>query len=256
MIANAKYNELAYTEMIYQHGFQSLYYTYELKLLVLYMRDYLNFTFDECKKNIIEFCEKKYPDYTYARCYRIIQKALRAYGNLHEGLISIENVVIYENEYNDILRFGLGDKETFLLFSMLVRKKLSRKIYEIKNGKSNNSIYLQLTNQVLKDLKCMSGCSSKKEILTLMRHLNTVGAVKMEDNALLKLLFISQDNECTPLFCIQHYEDTWLYVRQFWGDKKISSCEFCGEPYIISSNRQKYCGRHRPQFIAQDNMCK
>lgn len=253
MIINTKYNEINYAQKIYENGFQSKYYGYELKLLVIYMRDYLHIEFEECRNKIIEFCKQYYPNYTYGLCYKIINKALNYYKNNDAVLIDIKSITIYEDEYDSILKLKLCDSYTMLLFAMLVRKKLSREVYQIKNEEASNSLFMQLNAEMLMDLRKMSGIKTKKDLLSALNVLNQKNIISMGINAVISLNFMIETNAKCPIILIKNYEDTSLYIRRYWGDINIRNCMYCGEPYLSRNHKQMFCKKH---FVSKNKSIK
>ena len=244
MIANIKYNEINYAKDIYINGFQSKYYSYELKLLAVYLGDFENMSLSTCKDELIMFCQKNYPGYTYALCYTIINKAIAAYKNKSSVLIDIQKVEIYEDEYDNIIKIGLNDTYTLILFAMLIRKKLSRQVFQIKNKEESKSTYLQLSSQMLIDIKTMSGLSSKRELLEALAFLNQHKIISIGNNAVACLNFMIETNEVNPVIIVRNYEDTHIYIRKYWGDKKVKNCLYCGEPFLSRCSRQIFCKSH------------
>lgn len=245
MIANTKYNEIAYARQIMENGFQSKYYGYELRLLAVYMRDVLGKSPEEIRCSLIAFCETYYPHYTYAAVYKLVNKAVAISKNQENILIDIPEIEITEAEYNRIVGYGLNDKLTIVLFSLLVRKKLSRKMYEAKNKQESESLFLQLSDEVLSDIRRMSGIGSKKLLVGMLWTLNRKGAVSTYNNALIRLEFMAGIEPSDGLLAIRNYDDTSLYFRRFWGDWKIRSCKKCGDPFYAKNNRQLFCERHQ-----------
>lgn len=245
MIANIKYNELGYAKQIYDSGFQSKYYGYELRLLAIYLRDYEKKKPEDIRTFLISFCEKYYPYYTYAAVYKLINKAVTISKNQENILIDIPEIEITEPEYDRVVGYGLSDKLTILMFCLMVRKKLSRKMYEAKNKKKSDSLYIQLSDDMISDIRLMSGIGSKKILMSMMQVLNQKGAVSAYDNALIRLDFMDGVDPGPVLLRIHNCDDTSLYFRQFWGDTKVRRCQKCGEPFFSKNNRQMFCVRHQ-----------
>ena len=245
MIANIKYNELGYAKQIYDSGFQSKYYGYELRLLAIYLRDYEKKKPEDIRTFLISFCEKYYPYYTYAAVYKLINKAVTISKNQENILIDIPEIEITEPEYDRVVGYGLSDKLTILMFCLMVRKKLSRKMYEAKNKKKSDSLYIQLSDDMISDIRLMSGIGSKKILMSMMQVLNRKGAVSAYDNALIRLDFMDGVDPGPVLLRIHNCDDTSLYFRQFWGDTKVRRCQKCGEPFFSKNNRQMFCARHQ-----------
>ena len=252
MIKSMEYNEIEYASKIFKNGFQSNYYKFELKLLVIYLRDYKNKSKKECKECIIEFCKKYYPEYTYALCYKLIKNSLQVYNDKSTVLIQIDQIPIYEDEYDAIVKLGLNDSLTLVLFAILVKKKLSKKIYKIKNGETSKSKYMQLNQKCLSDLKIMSNKKSKKELLTSLSILNKMNIISMGNNAVIDLNFIIDSNEKEKIISIKNYENTYLYIQRYWGYDKIKNCMYCNEPYLSKSNRQMFCKKHSVSKLNTD----
>src|SRR5574344_1460850 len=125
---NIKYNQLKYAEAIYNNGFSTLdksKYYYEIKLLLLYLRDSQNMKPKQREEYIYEFIKKYNPNFNMVLDYRYIDKALRWASNKQHKLKNIESVKIYSAEIDYIKNLEIQEQYKKILFVLLVQGKLN-----------------------------------------------------------------------------------------------------------------------------------
>ena len=98
-----KYKDLNYAQKIYKDGFLTKYRDTELKLVALYMRDILNITKKQDRKEALhKFCEKHLPDYHRMKYYKLINKVVDYSCCKKNFLITIDSIPVMKAEIDYI----------------------------------------------------------------------------------------------------------------------------------------------------------
>ena len=143
-----KYKDLNYAQKIYKDGFLTKYRDTELKLIVLYMRDILNITKKQDRKEALhKFCEKHLPDSHRMKYYKLINKAVDYSCCKKNFLITIDSIPVMKAEIDYINNQELSVDEKKVLFALLTTYKLRKCYFEIK--KPMNRIITYISRVVL-----------------------------------------------------------------------------------------------------------
>lgn len=259
-----KYNELEYARLIYNKGFQSKHIPTELRLLALYYRDVLGLKPKDRKNKLYEFCEKHIPNYNRARHFKMIEKSLKQANNKTSKLITINQVDMYEDEVDFINSLNLSDNHKKVLFSLLVHKKLSKIVYDIRNSniedkKEYNMMFFKGNNKAYNDIKKISNISSTIKIndeiiYDLSNYIlfekgkddKPEYLIKVLHKGLIVLNYIQECNENgNVVITIKDFDNVGLYLDYYNGVDKVLLCKHCNQPFKQTKNNILYCNKHQ-----------
>jgi ABC-type antimicrobial peptide transport system permease subunit len=251
---NYKYNELAYVEKIYNNGFQTKHLPTEIRLLVLYFRDILEYKPKEREYKIYEFCKKNIPNFRKERFYTTINKALRAGEKKNQKLITISKIDIYKTEVDYINSLDVNQDYKKVLFTFLVQKKLNKIVYEYKNNNKNNNknndnnneynmLYFKGGTKKYNNIKRISNIPIK--ILLNDEIVNTLAELKLITIIHKGTILLDYIQNCRQegdiVFTINDFDNIGLYLDFYNGIKGVIKCENCNKIIKPKNNKQKYC---------------
>lgn len=238
-----KYNELAYAELICNNGIQSKYLFTELKLLVLYYRDVLELKPKERELALYNFCYKYIYNFKKEKYYKIIKQVLNKGLNKEVKLIVVDKINIYTLELKYINSLDINYQYKKILFAFLVKHKLNRIIYKIKNNKDYNTLYFKGSKQKYSEIKKMSNIPHKLNLHTEGIHnLNQLGLINILYRGAINLDYIENcKEEGDVAIAITDFENVGLYFDYYNKIKRVIKCEECDKPIRKKSNKQKYC---------------
>ena len=161
-----KYKDLVYAQKIYSDGFLTKYRETELKLVALYMRDVLEITKKQERKEALhKFCEKHLKDYHRMKYYKLINKALDYSCSKKNYLINIDSVPVMKSEIDYLNSQDLSIDEKKVLFTLLITYKLRKLYFEIKKpNEPYDNMYFKGGTTQYSDLKKVSNIHNKLDI--------------------------------------------------------------------------------------------
>lgn len=243
LINSYKYKEREYAEIIFKNGIQTKYVFTELRLLVLYYKEFLNLKPKQRRDKLYEFCEKEIPGYKREKYYKLINKALDAATKKDQKLIQIDSIPIFEEELTYINSLNIDYNFKKVLFTFMIQMKLNKFVYEYKNEKDYNSIFFRGGRTKYNTIKKMANIPQSININSdIIYELNKLGLVTVLHSGLIRLDFIKEchsKGDCKII--IQDFENIGWYLDYFIGVKGVILCGCCGNPFKKTANRQKYC---------------
>lgn len=253
-----RYNELEYAKLVEEHGFQTQYYKYELKLLAKYWK-YRGIKPKQRKQLLYEFCEKNIADFDQAIHFKLINSVLAYSSKKNSVLIKIESIPILEHEFHYISSLTIDYNYKKLLFALLVEKKLRKEIHDLINQDSDTShemsLYININNKLGSTLLQSAKVPSKYKFNTMIYELNNWGYLTVLEREMIKLNYLDQIINLTSkkITDIHYFAESGLYYDLLTGDKKIRYCEHCGVIMKKKSNNQTKCNEcqksHRTTYI-------
>lgn len=252
MIRNYKYDEISYAEKIYKDNkFQTKHIPTELKLLVLYYRDYLKLKAKDRKEKLTQFCIDNIPNYNRATHFKIVNRALQKGSNKKEKLVKIESIPIYQKELDYINGLDIQYDYKKMLFAFLVQMRLNKTMFEIRNKdkeyKSTN--YFKGGKQKYQNIKSMANVNSKIDI-----NDDFINDLSQGDNPLITIMYaglIRLDflNNCKQegdtVIEVKDYENVGWYLDYYNRVDKIVLCDYCGQPFKQRHRNECYCKKHK-----------
>lgn len=243
---NYKYNELAYAEEIYNKGFLTKYFATEMRLLVLYYRDILDFKPKEREFKIYEFCKMYIPNFRKEKFYKTINRALNTGMKKEQKLISISNMDIYKAELDYINSLDINQEYKKVMFTFLVQLRLNKMIFEYRHdGEEYNMSYFKGGIKKYSNIKKMSNIPVKMllndEVINSLEKLDLVTIVHKGTILLDYIKNCKQEGDVA--FTITDFDNIGLYLDWFNGENKIIKCENegCEELFKQSNHTHKYC---------------
>ena len=241
-----KYNEKAYAEHIIENGFGTKHLNQELTIMAKYFRDKGH---EDIKETLYEFCEKKMKgEFNRVTYFKNINAAVKKAVDNEEPLIVINEIPVTEQELERINGFNIDYEYKKILFTMMVLEKLNKEYYHLKTGKEkNNEHFFGGTTKNYKELVESSGISFSKRnkskyIHEVIHNLNENGIVEIKNKGSVKLLYLYDiKHSNTSTMSVKDFDDIGLYFDLFNKTEKVKSCESCGKPVRIKSNRTKFC---------------
>jgi len=251
LIRNYKYDEIAYAEKIYKDNkFQTKHIPTELKLLVLYYRDYLHLKAKDRKEKLTRFCIDNIPNYNRATHFKVVNRALQKGSSKKEKLVKIESIPIYQKELDYINNLDIQYDYKKLLFAFLVQMRLNKTMFEIRNKdkKYKSTNYFKGGKQKYQNIKSMANVSSKINI-----NDEFINQLSQGDNPLISILhsgLISLNflNECKQtgdiVIKIKDYENVGWYFDYYNHVDDIVLCEYCKQPFKQKRKDSRFCNKH------------
>lgn len=241
-----KYKDLVYAQKIYSDGFLTKYRETELKLVALYMRDVLEITKKQERKEALhKFCEKHLKDYHRMKYYKLINKALDYSCCKKNYLINIDSVPVMKSEINYLNSQDLSIDEKKVLFTLLITYKLRKLYFEIKNPKEPyNNLYFKGGTTQYSDLKKVSNIHNKLDInINIISELAVKGYVKIYSRGCIRLNFIEEivDDTGEIAFEMTDYNNIGYWFEWYNDNKRIGKCVKCGNVFYKRANNQIYC---------------
>lgn len=241
-----KYKDLVYAQKIYSEGFLTKYRETELKLVALYIRDVLEITKkQERKETLHKFCEKHLKDYHRMKYYKLINKALDYSCSKKNYLINIDSVPVMKSEINYLNSQDLSIDEKKVLFTLLITYKLRKLYFEIKKpNEPYDNIYFKGGTTQYSDLKKVSNIHNKLDInIDIISELAVKGYVKIYSRGCIRLNFIEAivDNTGEGAFEMTDYNNIGYWFEWYNGNKRIGKCAKCGNVFYKRANNQIYC---------------
>lgn len=239
-----QYRQYTLAKLVYDKGFQTTYKQYELKLLAVYLRDYVFLKPKARKERLVEFCKKHIADYHPRANFRMINTALDYASNKHNVLVEIPEIIVYKSEVAFINLLEISNNAKRLLFAMIVQKKLDKGNYEARHpGKTYNLSFMSNDAPRNRRLGKIAGVAPRVDVAKeLLFELFTKHIVETLPNGTVVLTFsdhiVHAGDEAVR---VVDYEHIGLYWDYLLGNKKVGICVSCGSPYRSTSNRQKHC---------------
>ena len=241
-----KYKDLNYAKKIYKDGFLTKYRDTELKLVALYMRDILNITKKQDRKEALhKFCEKHLPDYHRMKYYKLINKVVDYSCCKKNFLITIDSIPVMKAEIDYINNQELSVDEMKVLFTLLITYKLRKCYFEIKKpDKPYNNVYFKGGIRQYNDLKKISNINNKLDInADIISELAVKEYVKIYSRGCIRLDFLEKivDETGELAFEMTDYNNIGYWLDWYNGNKRIGKCNKCGNVFYKKSNNQIYC---------------
>lgn len=263
-----KYNELEYAKLIYDKGFQTKHIPTELRLLVIYMRDILNMKPKERREKLYEYCELNIPNYNRAKYFKIINRALQQATKKTNKLITIKEINIYQNEVDYINSIHLSDNHKKVLLALLVHKKLSKVVYDIKNADNNDKKEYKMAffnggTKVYNYIKKISNIPESLRINDDIIHdllnykLNDADEkylITSLHKGLIILNFIDELKEIGEVIIeIRNFNNVGWYLDYYNKIDNIKLCKYCNQPFKQTKNDILYCNEHKEYYHPMEN---
>lgn len=241
-----KYKDLVYAQKIYNDGFLTKYRETELKLVTLYMRDVLEITKKQERKEALhKFCEKHLKDYHRMKYYKLINKALDYSCSKKNYLINIDSIPVMKSEIDYLNSQDISIDEKKVLFTLLVTYKLRKLYFEIKKpNEPYDNMYFKGGTSQYSDLKKVSNIHNKLDInIDIISELAVKGYVKIYSRGCIRLNFIEAivDDIGEVAFEMTDYNNIGFWFEWYNGNKRIGKCIKCGNVFYKKSNHQIYC---------------
>lgn len=241
-----KYKDLVYAQKIYNDGFLTKYRETELKLVALYMRDVLEITKKQERKEALhKFCEKHLKDYHRMKYYKLINKVLDYSCSKKNYLINIDSVPVMKSETDYLNSQDLSIDEKKVLFALLITYKLRKLYFEIKKpNEPYDNMYFKGGTSQYSDLKKVSNIHNKLDInIDIISELAVKGYVKIYSRGCIRLNFIEEIVYDTGeiSFEMTDYNNIGYWFEWHNGNKRIGKCTKCGNVFYKKSNHQIYC---------------
>ncbi|MDD3171724.1 MAG: hypothetical protein PHO86_05330 [Bacilli bacterium] len=238
-----KYDEISYAESVYKNGFQTKYFATELKILALYFRDILNLKSKERTEKLYDFCSNRIPNYNKAKHFKIIDNVLKYASKRKNKLIVISKIDIYQGEIDYINSLNIDYNFKRVMFAFLVQIKLNRQVATIRSGNVSNNIHFKGGKQKYNLIKKMSKIPQNIKINDdIIHYLDKLEIVKSKYNGLIELTFLKNCSESGGIvISVINYENSGWYFDYYNGVDKMDLCNYCGQPFKVTSNNKKYC---------------
>lgn len=247
-----KYNEVFKAKMIYENGFQSNYKRTDLQMLVLYMRDYLNYKPLKIEGELDIWCKKHYDGFNMARDYDIIKKINSYVKKKSHKLLYVEKIGIYEEEFNYIKSLPIEHVYKKFLFAFLVKIKYSKAANFIRKGYEPSYTIFQGDAEKYKEIGNIAKIPDKLRVHEDIIHtLNEAGLLESTFKGQIIVHFIKNIPEIkseSPMFYVTRYDLAGWYFDYYCGGKRIKLCKECNEPFYMKSNSHEYCDDHKPSY--------
>lgn len=262
-----KYNELEYAKLIYDKGFQTKHIPTELRLLTVYMRDMLEMKPKERREELYKYCEVNIPNYNKAKYFKTINCALQQATKKTNKLITIKEINIYQNEVDYINSIQLSDNHKKVLLALLVHKKLSRIVYNIKNAdnpnkKEYNMVFFNGGTKIYNNIKKISNIPSTTKLNEDIIHdflnyklseTDEKYLVTALHNGLIVLNFIDEISEFGDIpITIKNFNNIGWYLDYYNNIKNIKLCKHCDQPFKQTKNDILYCSEHKQYYIPME----
>jgi len=237
-----KYNELVYAEDILSGGFKSQYYNTEMLILAKYWK-HKGFKPAERKIKMYEFCTNHIQGFSRELFYKNINSVLNKAKKKEVKLIIIDSLPITKAEFKFINDIEMEDIYKKILFSYMVKNKLSKMICEILYGKSSDYNYYGGSHKAFSEIKDMSGMKRSDNIYHLNGDLEESGLIEIKNKGKISLNFIGEINtsDDSIAFNIKNFDLIYGYFEHFNGNKNYLICEKCGDLTRKKGKNQKYC---------------
>lgn len=247
-----KYSEIERAKMIYETGFKGTFILTEMKLVVLYMRDILNYKPAKIKEEFTKFCEKYFYGFNMGRDYQKHKSALDYADNKKNKLIVIESIPVYKEEFDFINSQSIDQNQKKVLFAFLIQVKLNKEVYFIKRGKMYDNICFKGNKERFNEIKKISKIPLKIDL-----HSDTIHNLYVKElleptyNGEIQLSFLNKIPEIKssePLFLVKQFYNAGWYFDYYSGQPRYKLCKECGQPFIYKSNSHDYCEEHKPIY--------
>ena len=240
-----KYKDLTYAEKVYKEGFLTKYRDTELKLVALYMRDVLEITKKQDRKEALHnFCKEHLPDYHKMKYYKVINRVLEYSCSKKNFLITIDSVPVLRSEIDFINAQDLSLDEKKLLFTLLITYKLRKTYFEIKKpDEPYDNVYFKGSLSQYGDLKKVSNVNSKLDInIDIISQLANKDYVQIYSRGCIRMnvldMIVDETGEIASE--ITDYNNIGYWFEWYNGNKRIGKCE-CGNVFYKRTNNQIYC---------------
>lgn len=240
---NYKYNEIDYAKCVYENGFQTKHIPTEMKLLLLYARDYLGTKKSQLKNFAYAFCEEHVEGFNRVLWFKTINKAVNFASANKNRLLNVGSVGLTEGEvsYITALPFSQDYKKLFMAF--LVQAKLNKTVYEFKNGKEYTSTFFKGGIKKYNEVKKMANVNGKVDINgDFIYDVSREGYIAIYHNGLIKHLWM---DDCKAsgdtVIEIMDFENVGWYLDYYCGVKGVKLCKDCLQPYHANSKEKVYC---------------
>lgn len=240
---NYKYNEIDYAKCVYENGFQTKHIPTEMKLLLVYARDYLGTKKSQLKNFAYAFCEKHVEGFNRVLWFKTINKAVNFASANKNRLLNVGSVGLTEGEvsYITALPFSQDYKKLFMAF--LVQAKLNKTVYEFKNGKEYTSTFFKGGIKKYNEVKKMANVNGKVDINgDFIYDVSREGYIAIYHNGLIKHLWM---DDCKAsgdtVIEIMDFENVGWYLDYYCGVKGVKLCKDCLQPYHANSKEKVYC---------------
>jgi hypothetical protein len=238
-----KYNEREYGKVIFEKGFQSDFLRYELVVLVKYLKE-LGYKKKQTEEFLYKHCETHVKSFNKIKYYKVIDGAIRDGRRYDNKIIEVKEIPITKNEIEHIDSLDVDHEHKKLLFTMMVRKKISYAVNTINNSEAKLSSYFAGSKKSFREVFKMAKIKSGYNIDNMITELVRKGIITSVIKGDIVLDYMNKIEPCEELYdSIVDLENIGWYFDLYKGENKVGRCENadCGKPIKQFSNRSKYC---------------
>jgi len=238
-----QYNEVAYGEKIYNGGFQSKNYRYDLLILSKYLKHEKELTKEQHVEYITEFCEKYFTDYNPILCGDMIDKAIENGRKLKNKPLVIESIPIYMSEMQAIDKWDICADYKKILLTMLFDRKLScESRIQLGEMVDDISLYFKGSPRKYGDVKKRSKIKGKYDIDIVIKELNDLGIVESKYKGDIVLKFAEGIEYGEIFYNVKEIDfDKVGLVYDYYKGDKVKECAFCGVLIKVTTSNNLYC---------------
>lgn len=224
-----------------KEGFQSKYYTYELRVLAKYFKEE-GIKASERKKKIYEFCEQYIPEFNQVTYFKEINSILRYASKKKNKLVVIDKIGVTDNEIIHINSLQLEYNLRKLLFTLTVLNKIMHQIYQLRYDKHNIYNIVGGSKKFYRELVDTSKLPTGTKIDDLMHQLTAKGIIQPLDKLQIKLNYIEdiKDSE-NIMFEISEFDRIGYYYDYHTESKNVIKCVKCGSLVKTRGKNHKMC---------------
>ena len=252
-----KYNEQEYGKYIYENGFYTRFISYELTVLVKYLKS-IGKNKKETEQFLYKFCKQHIEGFNKVKYYKTIDKSIL--DGRKKPFIVVKNIPILLKELESIQNLDLDDEYKKLLLALLVNRKIAYEINKINNGDNAHiSTYFNGTKKRFREVFKSANITKKgykiDDMINFLVQNNVIESIIKGDIVLSYMCDIYDTEEDNDKKIIYQYSNDGVFVEisdfenigyvfeYYLGNKKIKMCEVekCNVLFKKKSNNQKYC---------------
>lgn len=241
-----QYHDTARAEFLIKNGLDGSQYIFnDMRILALYYRDILGYKHKKRKEELLKFLKNNIADFNEVLYLRNINRALNIAKNKKKKLIDIDYINIYKSEIDYINSLDVNENTKKILFTMLVKIKISKEINKILNDKDYEGYFLGKKIRI-KDIIKLSNLSNNKKTISIFHNLYKLDYINPYSTGSIKvnIFYDMPVDETEVVLQIKDYNNIGYYYDYYIG-KNIKFCEVCGMPFRPKAKNGKYCKEHQ-----------
>ena len=246
MINTFQYHDTARAEFLIKNGLDGSQYIFnDMRILALYYRDVLGYKPQKRKEELLIFLKNNIADFNEVLYLRNINRALNIAKNKKKKLIDIDYINVYKSEIDYINSLDVNENTKKILFTMLVKIKISKEINKILNDKDYEGYFLGKKIRI-KDIIKLSNLSNNKKTTSIFHNLYKLDYIKPYSTGSIKvnIFYDMPVDETEVALQVKDYNNIGYYYDYYIG-KNIKFCEICGMPFRPKAKNGKYCKEHQ-----------